>query len=138
MRAHVYFLVLMTFAAVPVSAQTLPSDIHQATAAPAGARFEIIQSEAAIQWTFRLDRFTGEVSQLAATKEGEGTWQKMEIKGRSSYNEAKYQLSTAGLAARFTFLIDTVSGKSWQLHSSKKKLPDGAEQEVYTWEPLGQ
>lgn len=138
MRSLVYFLVLMTFVAVPVSAQTVQSDIHQATAAPPGARFEIIQSEEALQWTFRLDRFTGEVSQLGATKEGERTWQEMEVKGRSSYNEAKYQLSTAGLVARSTFLIDTVTGKSWQLHSSKKKLPNGAEQEVYTWEPFSQ
>jgi hypothetical protein len=138
MRSVVCFLLLMTFVAVPVSAQTIPSDIHQATAAPPGARFEIIQSEAAIQWTFRLDRSSGEVSQLTTTKEGEPVWQQMEVKGRSLYPEPKYQLSTAGVMARFTFLIDTGSGKSWQLHSSKKKLPDGTEQETYSWEPFAQ
>ncbi|MGB8522593.1 MAG: hypothetical protein WCD43_06480 [Candidatus Acidiferrales bacterium] len=137
MRTLVYLLLMVTFVAIPVSAQGVP-DIHQTTTAPSGARFEIIQSEAATQWTFRLDRFTGEVSQLATTKEGEPAWQKMQVKGRSSYNEAKYQISTAGVVARFTFLIDTVSGKSWQLHSSKKRLPDGTEQEMYSWEPFAQ
>ena len=33
-----------------------PSDIHQHTVAPSNARFEIVQSELAAKWTFRLDR----------------------------------------------------------------------------------
>ena len=55
------------------------SDIHQHTTAPAGARFEIIQSELAAKWTFRFDRFTGHVAQLVKKDEDDNTWTEMTV-----------------------------------------------------------
>ena len=46
------------------------SDVHQQTVAPINARFEIVQSELAAKWTFRLDRFTGRIAQLVQTRDG--------------------------------------------------------------------
>jgi len=57
------------------------SDIHQQTTAPVGARFEIVQSELAAKWTFRLDRFTGQVSQLVNATGGGVAWEVMGIVG---------------------------------------------------------
>ncbi len=57
-------ILLLTLSGNLVAQQT--SDIHQQTTTPVGARFEIVQSELAAKWTFRLDRFTGRVSQLEA------------------------------------------------------------------------
>jgi hypothetical protein len=139
MRSIMCLLFMVAFAAVPVLAQENPNDIHQTTAPPPGARFEIIQSEVAAKWTFRLDRFTGEVSQLVKTKAGDFAWEDTEVIGRNvgaQANRVRFQLFTSGIAARYTFLIDTDTGKTWQLTTSKEKLPDGTEQETNTWEPF--
>lgn len=40
-------------------AQQQTTDFHQHTASPAGARFEVIQSELAGKWTFRLSATVG-------------------------------------------------------------------------------
>ena len=141
MCSLVYLILMAAFAATTVSAQNNPNETHQTTTTPPNARFEIIQSELAVRWTFRLDRFTGEVSQLVKTKEGESAWENTVVIGRSASSQAaraRFQLFTSGVAARFTFLIDADTGKTWQLTSSKKKLPDGTEEEVNTWEPFAE
>ena len=63
--------------AVPVRAQDQPNNIHQATIPAADARFEVLQSELAARWTFRLDRFTGRVAQLVKDKNDGHTWEDM-------------------------------------------------------------
>jgi hypothetical protein len=81
-------------------------------------RYQIIQSELAAKWTFRLDRICGSVSQLVSTKDESLGWQAMPIdklppcqpNGRPSY-----QLFTSGLAVRHTFLMNTSTGKTWTL-----------------------
>jgi len=118
-----------------------PSDIHQHTTPPPNARFEIVQSELAAKWTFRLDRFKGHVAQLVKTKDGEDTWEEMAAIGLASIQNptrARFQLFTSGIAARHTFMIDTDTGKTWVLVSNKKTREDGTEEEVNAWQPFAE
>ena len=124
--------------AVSASAQQ-PSDAHRQTTPPTGARFEVLQSQLAARWTFRLDRFTGRIAQLVKTKEDENTWEEMEVIGLPQIqapNRARFQLFTSGLAARYTFLIDTDTGKTWVLVSVKRTRSDGTEYELSGWRPF--
>jgi len=142
MRMLACLAVMFAFSSMPSFAQNDTSPAHQMTAAPPGARYEVIQSELAAKWTFRLDRFTGKVFQLVHTKSlDEYAWDEMEVRGRgdnSQGNRAKFQLFCSGIASRFIFLIDTDTGKTWELTSSKKQLPDGTEQETNSWEPFAE
>jgi len=137
MRSFACCLFTFLCVAIPVLAQDNPSDVHQSTTPPQGARFEIVQSELAARWTFKLDRFTGQVFQFSKTKEGDSAWQEMGVAGRSSglqATRARFQIFTSGIAARFTFLIDTDTGKTWQLSTSKQTLADGTVEETDWWE----
>ena len=139
---HLALIVMVVAAlAVPAVAQQQPSDIHQQTAAPPNARFEIIQSELAAKWTFRLDRYTGRVAQLVRTKDDDNAWEQMEAIGLPSVptpTRARFQLFTSGLAAKHTFLIDTDIGKSWVMVSAKRKNADGTEYDASIWEPFAE
>jgi hypothetical protein len=130
-------LILFLFSAIAFAQDT--SDIHQQTVAPTNARFEIVQSELAAKWTFRLDRFSGHVAQLTRTKDGDMTWEDTPVIGLpqiSSPLRARFQIFTSGLAAIHTFLIDTVTGRTWQLASDKGKNPDGSDFEAVVWQPF--
>ena len=139
MRSVLYMLLVVSYFTPSAAFSQELTSVHQATATPSNARYEIIQSEIAAKWTFRLDRFTGRVSQLVTTKDGDYTWEELVVVNRVPVVQparARYQLFTSGIAARFTFLIDTDTGTTWQLTTTKEKLPDGTEQEVYSWQPL--
>ena len=104
-----------------------------------GARFEILQSELASRWTFRLDRFTGRVAQLVKTKDDDNTWEDMEVLERPSIStpsRARFQLFTSGLAARYTLMIDTDTGRTWQVVTVKRKAADGSQVDVVVWAPF--
>ena len=133
-------ILLFTFS-VSSFAQESPSDVHQHTAPPPSARFEIVQSELVAQWTFRLDRFSGRVAQLVRTADDDNSWEEMSIIGLptiSAPTRARFQLFLSGLAAKFSFLIDTDTGKTWLLVSGKRKNPDGTEYEVHYWQPFAE
>ena len=117
------------------------SDIHQHTTPPVGARFEIVQSELAAKWTFRLDRFTGHVAQLVKTEDDDNTWEEMTVLNLPPVTaplHPRFQLFMSGLAARYTFLIDTETGKTWVVVTGKKKRADGTEYEVNSWQPFAE
>jgi len=99
-------------------------------------RYRIVQSTLAAKWTFRLDMRTGHVAQLVqVTKEGDLTWEDMPIAGLppAADNGEHYQLFTSGIAAKFTFLMNTDTGKTWQLES----IEDPAtKEETYSWAQL--
>lgn len=104
--------------------------IHMMTASAPSARYEIISSTLAARHTFRLDRFCGEVSQIVKvqTQGDELTWQGMWVSGLPKCpadNKPRYQIFTSGMAVRHTFLINTETGKTWQLMVFKDK--DGNE-----------
>jgi hypothetical protein len=138
---HIVFTVsLLLVFGLTLRAQE-PSDIHQQTVAPSSARFEIVQSELAAKWTFRLDRFTGHVAQLVHNKDDENAWEEMRVIGIpyiASPTRARFQIFTSGLAARHTFLIDTDTGKTWVIVTNKGKNEDGTEYEVSLWQPFAE
>ena len=65
MRHTITFILLLVVVALAhkASAESGASDIHQSTTPPLEARFEVVQSQLAAKWTFRLDPHTGRVSQ---------------------------------------------------------------------------
>ena len=114
-----------------------PAD--QQTTPPPNARFEIVQSPSGARWTFRLDRFSGRVSQYVSTADDYVTWEDMEVIGRPAIQTAakpRFQIFTSGLGARFTFLLDTETGNTWQVVVGTRKAPDGTEYEVNVWQPF--
>src|SRR5579862_7034924 len=131
-RLPALILFIVAISVTPALAQDQPSDIHQSTTTPSGARFEIVQSEVAAKWTFRLDRFAGHVFQLVRTTAGDYTWEEMTVAGRTVVaqpSRARFQIFTSGIAAKFTFLIDGDTGKTWQLIATKETLADGSQED---------
>jgi hypothetical protein len=119
-------------------AQSEITDVHQLTSAIPGARFEIIQSELAAKWTFRLDRFSGHVWQLVKTKDDDDAWEAMRIVGLpviANPSTPRFQIFSSGIAVKFTFLIDTVSGQTWTLTTLTNKGRPAGET---LWEPFEQ
>jgi hypothetical protein len=116
------------------------SDVHQHTTPPTDARFEIVQSELAAKWTFRLDRFTGHVAQLVKTSNDDNTWEAMSTIDLPAMAtpHPRFEIFTSGIAAKHTFLLDTESGKTWVLVSMNTKRADGTAQEVDYWQPFAQ
>ncbi|BCG45324.1 hypothetical protein GEOBRER4_n0077 [Citrifermentans bremense] len=119
MRMRLLRTITLCFALlVPVLAQGELSNVHQSTTTPSEARYEIIQSQLAARWTFRLDRYNGEVMQLLLNKEKENVWEKVMVVDLPRIKapiRPRFQIFTSGLAARHTFLLDTVTGKTWTL-----------------------
>jgi len=96
-----------------------------ASAAPANARFQIVQSEIVAKGTFKLDRFTGQVWQFVLDSEGVSIWSSMKIDGAGQNNaiaptstSPRFQIFLSGIAFKFTYLLDTVTGVCWQLVGS--------------------
>lgn len=119
MNKRMMAMAILCFALlVPVLAQGELSNVHQSTTAPPESRYEIIQSQLAARWTFRLDRYNGEVMQLLLNKEKENVWEKVlvvDLPRVKNPTRPRFQIFTSGLAARHTFLLDTVTGKTWTL-----------------------
>lgn len=108
-----------------------PTPIHSSTAGPAGARYEIVQSTLAVRWTFRLDRFTGSVAQLVQSSQGDLRWDRMlviDLSPIQAPGKPRFQIFLSGIAARNTYLLDTDTGRTWQLVKAKD--------ETMVWEPF--
>ncbi|HET8901235.1 MAG TPA: hypothetical protein VFM84_04780, partial [Holophagaceae bacterium] len=69
MKIHLLAMSVALFCSV-LAAQDMPNAALQQTAPPANARYEIVQSPIVARETFRLNRFTGEVSQLVKSSMG--------------------------------------------------------------------
>lgn len=90
---------------------------------PENARFQIVQSEMAAKATFKLDRFTGRVWQLLSTPDG-NIWSQMSVESLSPNgvpsSAPRFHIFTSGVALKFTYLLDTMSGRTWEFASSEK------------------
>lgn len=109
--------------------------MHTKTTTSSVARYEIVSSTLAARYTFKLDRFCGEVSQIVQNQENELAWQDLLVSGLppcQTDDQVRYQLFVSGIAARFTFLLNTETGKTWQYMTFKDK--DGKEQSG--WFPI--
>jgi len=139
MNTAVTAFLALALIAPPALAQSAVTNVHQQTTTPPDARFEIVQSQLAAQWTFRLDTFTGHVVQLVTTADDETKWEDMTVGGLPEVpnpSRPRFQIFTSGIAARYTFLIDTTTGLTWQLVTVKKKAEDGSKYEVHSWQPF--
>jgi hypothetical protein len=117
MKHLIPIMLLIIFAVSGAGAQA--DQAPERTSIAPSARFEIVQSELAARWTFRLDKFCGRVSQLVSTSDDELTWEDMPVAQRPvCATTARFQIFTSGLAARHTFMVDTQTGKTWQLETS--------------------
>ena len=96
---------------------------HQFSSTPESSRFQIVQSEMGVRYTFNIDKYTGNVFLLVKGKSGL-TWQIIEAEiqdyDEKKTNQVNYQLFTSGLGVRFTFLINVNTGITWQLAEDKK------------------
>jgi len=120
---------LLFFGSILLAQEPAPSDVHQQTTPPPNARFEIVQSEVTAKSTYRLDRFTGHVDLLVKSETEGYSWEDMPVTGLPrtvSPTKARFQLFTSGIAVRFTFLLDTDTGKSWIVVSD------------HTWQPFAE
>lgn len=127
MRAAILVSILLL--APSAFAQNKEPNIHSSTTLGSQSRFEIVQSTLAAKWTFRVDKSCGYVTQMVVTKDDGLAWQPMIVFGLPKCpNDGKnrYQVFTSGLAARHTFLMNTDTGKSWQMQSYKDKLGEEA------------
>ncbi len=108
-------------------AQSKDVNIHTSTTSGNNSRYEIIQSTLAARWTFRVDKVCGNISQMVLNKDEELIWQQMVILGLPKCTQDgknRYQVFTSGIATRHTFLMNTESGKTWQVRSMKDKDGD--------------
>jgi len=139
MRTHLFLLLLVLFPANIVAQETQEQhpDTTRETEASSTSRFRIIQSDLVVRLTFKLDRYTGAVSQLVKNSDGNSAWQLMDISPLPVVkipDHARFQIFTSGLAVRFTFLLDNDTGKTWQLVSATTKATDGTESSVESWQ----
>ena len=93
---------------------------HEETAPPIEARFEIIQSSFIAKMTLRLDRYNGNTDQMISRVDSTTGWQQIQRRPHRDADtriagRANYQIFTSGIAARYTFLINTTTGATWQL-----------------------
>ena len=119
-------LVFIFVSLISMLCQAQPRDpvSHNSSTVGGQARYEIVQSALAARWTFRLDRVCGNVSQVVLTKSETMTFENMLILGLPKCNpdgKIRYQLFTSGIAARHTYLLNTDTGKAWQVQLLKDK-----------------
>lgn len=93
---------------------------HQYSTVPESARYEIIQSERGARNTFKIDKYKGDVYQMAIKENEDFTWVPIIFlippdRLIDKEDEVNYQLFVSGLGARHIYLINIHSGKTWQL-----------------------
>lgn len=130
-------ILILLFAAFSSSvfSQTKDIKVHTSTTLANQARYEIVQSTLAARFTFKVDKVCGNIFQLVLNKNDDPIWEQMSvIKLPSCNNDGKvrYQLFLSGIAARHTFLMNTDTGKTWQVRSFTNQSGN----EATSWFPL--
>ena len=93
---------------------------HQTSSVPSDSRYEIVQSERGARYTFKIDKFTGEVYELVKKDDDKLGWQSVILIDLSKSedqkdNKVNYQVFISGLGARYIFLININNGQTLQL-----------------------
>lgn len=106
-----------------------PTAGHAQEAPAPDARFVIVQSTINIRDTFRLDRWTGATELLSGQEDNALSWRTIPVREPGPAGDRpRYQLSISRVAAKGTYLVDTVSGRSWVLL--------GNEPAALVWQPI--
>ena len=135
---HCLLILSLAFCAAAARAQlpSIPQGVHHETTTPENARYQVVQAQTAVKWTFRLDRYTGQVGILTQNGEGAYLWQNSKVINLPDIQNAgkpRFQIFLSGLAAKFSFLLDTETGKCWSLFTVTDKA--GKETD-YVWQPF--
>ena len=91
-----------------------------------GGRFEIIQSPIARRFTFRLDKYTGDVYQLVLANDNTLVWEKipnsvliMLHDDNKKPDYIRFQLFMSGIALADCFLLDMDTGVTFKLYEDE-------------------
>lgn len=93
------------------------------TSLGANARYEIVQSELVAMVTLRVDKVCGAVHQMIESKDGVNIWQFTPMENKptcTADGRIRYQLFSSGIAVRYTYLMNTDNGSTWQLVNDSK------------------
>ncbi len=93
---------------------------HQFSTVSNNARYEIVQSERGSRYTFKIDKYTGQVFQLVEKKNKDITWESIVLpetfkKEEPTDGEVNFQVFISGIGARYIFLLQIDTGTTWQL-----------------------
>lgn len=126
MKKTVAFFFLLT---IVISA--FAQESHSVSTSQIGGRYEIIQSPLARKYTFKLDKYTGNVWQYVMSVDDNTTWQSVpraidvlgtlvpySITDEDISSTVRYQLYIGGTAVRDMFLLDIETGQTWVLTNS--------------------
>lgn len=145
MRVSSALLVLALTGAAYGTGAAMPkatAGANERSAFPVEGRFDVVQSSLSARFTFRLDRWTGRVAQLVTDAEGRLSWQNMEVrdlKVESAESAPRFHLFVSGISAIQTFLVDTVSGRTWALSGRSERDLSGSGGpaiEILYWLPM--
>ncbi len=102
------------------------------TQAPINARYEIKQIR--INWTLRLDRYTGMIDRLTRTSNG-SAWEEMPVADLQPTDSSgpRFQLSALAGVPDLLFLLDTLTGQTWKLSYAVGK---NGVNELNVWRPI--
>lgn len=141
-----YLVTLLSFIVfVPVCAEIAYSQETSApgvrsTSAPAGSRYEIVAVSSRVKAVLKLDKYSGEVFELAKNKalvrnKDEGySWRKTKRLPHADADDAaasgvNYQVYSEGAGGLYTYLLNLRTGATWVLAREEDK-------EGLYWYPL--
>lgn len=130
---------LMLFTLKSSPARSSETATNQITPVPSDARFTLIQSEVGSKWTFKLDRLTGVVYQLTMPENENNRWERMRIEGLPKIDNPirpRFILFTSAIGPRWTFLMDTSTGRTWILVAYDDHTSAGETTTHYTWQRI--
>lgn len=115
---------VLIFIILRLSAFGQQNGTNQTTSLSDG-HWEFFMSDVAAKYTFKVDKFTGDVYQFVQREDKSYTWQFIEKetsdKDIQKQDSINYQLFSSGLGIRFTFLLNINSGLTWQLVKDEKE-----------------
>lgn len=118
-------LIAILIVLVCIENSATAAEIGVSTSPASSSRYEIVQSQLTARDTFRLDKVCGLVWQMVTDTAGELHWQEIPFFDTklvcASDGRVRYQLFISAIAARYTFLINTDSGKTWHLVVDSQK-----------------
>ena len=119
MKQIILFIVLCFFSLTSSAIET-----HQAVkTSTEGGRYEIVQSEIARKYFFKLDKYTGDVYMLVLKSDGDVTWEKMQVIGLGldtiKKDTINFQIFIGGMAVSDCFMINIHTGKTYKLYQDK-------------------
>lgn len=142
MKHFIALLSIILF--VPVCAETAYSQAAvssgaRSTTAPVDSRYEIIAATSRVKAVLKLDKYTGEVFELARNKaliqnkDEVYSWQKTKRLPHPDGDEAtggvNYQIYSEGQGGAYTYLLNLKTGATWTLARDEDK-------ENLYWYPL--